>query len=130
MGRITNILLVVLLTCVVGYAQGELYSKIKESFSSGNASTLSDNFGNSINCNILGKENFYSRSQSAIVFKDFFTTHKPKDFEVRYSKNEKNGGLYLIGKYTSQGGKVFRITIYAKQENETEFYIIKIKIEE
>ena len=115
--------------CSVGYAQSELFSKIKESFLSGNTSALSENFGDKINCNILGKENFYSRSQSAIVLKDFFSTYRPKDFEIRHQKTEQNGNLYLIGKYTAQGGEVFRVTIYAKKENEAGFYIIQIKIE-
>ena len=129
MKKITNILLLLLFAYSVSFAQTEVFSKINESFLSGSASALSENFGNNVNCNILGKENFYSRSQSTIVFKDFFATYKPKDFEIRYHKAEKNGRVYLIGTYTSQGGDIFRITIYAKQEIETEFYIIKIKIE-
>ena len=129
MKKITNILLLLLFAYSVSFAQTEVFSKISETFLSGNASALSENFGNNVSCNILGKENFYSRSQSIIVFKDFFATYKPKDFEIRYHKAEKNGRVYLIGTYTSQGGDIFRITIFAKQENETEFYIIQIKIE-
>lgn len=127
MRKITNILFVVWFTCSVSFAQSEFLSTVKESLSSGNASALSENFANNLNCNILGKENFYSRSQSAIVLKDFFATYKPKEFTIRQQKVEKNGIIYLIGKYTAQGGEVFNITICAKQE--TEIYIIQIKIE-
>ena len=129
MRKITNILLVVLLTRSVCFAQTELFNVIKESFSSGNVLALSENFDNNINCNILGKENFYSRSQSTIIFKDFFATYKPKDFKIQHHKIEKNGIIYLIGEYTTQGGDAFRVIISIKQESETELYIIKIKLE-
>ncbi|MDR3285904.1 MAG: DUF4783 domain-containing protein [Prevotellaceae bacterium] len=129
MGRILKIILVFFFASSVSFAQSDLFSQIKECFVSGNATTLSTSFGNNVSCNILGKENFYSRSQSAIIFKDFFSNYKPKDFEIRHQKNEKNGRIYLIGIYTAQGGEVFRVTIYAKQETETEIYIIQIKIE-
>ncbi|MDR1984658.1 MAG: DUF4783 domain-containing protein [Prevotellaceae bacterium] len=129
MGKISNIILVFFFASSVSFAQTDLCSQIKESFLTGDATALSASFDNNVNCNILGKNNFYSRSQSAIIFKDFFSTYKPKSFEIRHQKTEQNGKIYLIGIYTTQGGEVFRITIYAKQENETEIYIIQIKIE-
>jgi hypothetical protein len=110
-------------------AQVDMYSFIRENFSTGNAATLSTCFGNNVNCNIMGKTNFYSRSQLTIIFKDFFVNYKPKEFEIRHQKTEKNGRIYLIGAYITQADEVFRVTIYAKQENESEIYITQIKIE-
>jgi hypothetical protein len=130
MEKISNIILAFFFAYSVSFAQDDLFSHVKENFTAGNAAALSASFGDNVNCNILGKENFYSRSQSTVIFKDFFSNYKPKDFSIRHKKTEKNGRIYLIGTYTAQSGEIFRVTIYAKQENETdEIYINQIKIE-
>jgi hypothetical protein len=127
--KISKIILLFFFACSVSFAQDDLFSQIKENFSTGNAVALSASFSNNVNCSILGNNNFYSRSQLAIIFKDFFSNYKPKEFEIRHKKDEKNGRIYLIGIYTTQADQVFRITIFAKQENEAEIYINQIKIE-
>ncbi|MDR2292525.1 MAG: DUF4783 domain-containing protein [Prevotellaceae bacterium] len=129
MEKISNIILIFFFAISVSFAQIDMFSQIKENFSTGNTAALSASFGNNVTCEILGKNNFYSRSQLTIIFKDFFSTYKPKAFEIRHQKIEKNGRIYLIGIYTTQADEVFRVTIYAKQENETEIYITQIKIE-
>jgi hypothetical protein len=129
MEKISNIILVFFFASSVSFAQADLFSQIKDNFTKGNATMLSASFSNNVNCNILGKNNFYSRSQLTVIFKDFFSTYKPKEFEIRNKKIENNGIIYLIGTYKTQADEVFRVIIYAKQETETETYIIQIKIE-
>lgn len=129
MEKISNIILVFFFASHICFAQIDMFSQIKENFSTGNAVALSSNFGNSVTCSMLDKNNFYSRSQLTVIFKDFFSNYKPKEFEIRHQKIEKNGRIYLIGIYTTQADEVFRVTIYAKQENEAEIYITQIKIE-
>jgi hypothetical protein len=129
MVKISNIILVFFFVNSLSFAQVDLFSQIKDNFATGNTTILSTSFGNNVNCDILGKCNFYSRSQLTVIFKDFFANHKPKEFEIRHQKIEKNGRIYLIGMYTTQADEVFRVTIYAKQENENETYINQIKIE-
>ena len=129
MRRISTIIFVIFFANIVCLAQVSSFSKIKEYFETGSATGLSTSFNSNVNCNILGEENFYSRSQSAVVFNDFFTNYKPKSFEIRHQKIDQNGKIYIIGIYTTQSGEVFRVTIYAKQESESEIYIIQLKIE-
>lgn len=129
MKKTVKIFLIFLVANVVSFAQSDLFSNIKASFVQGNSSVLSESFDNNVNCNILGRENFYSRSQAAVVFKDFFEQYKPKTFEIRHQKVETSGRVYLIGKYAAQGGETFRVTIYARHENEDRLYISQMKIE-
>ncbi|MDR0420600.1 MAG: DUF4783 domain-containing protein [Prevotellaceae bacterium] len=129
MGKISNIILVFFFATSVSFAQADLFSHIKENFTTGNATMLSASFSNNVNCNILGKSNFHSRSQLTVIFKDFFATYKPKEFEIRNQKIENNGIIYLAGLYKTQADEIFRVIIYAKQETEMETYIIQIKIE-
>jgi hypothetical protein len=129
MRRISTILFVIFFANIYCFAQVSSFSKVKEYFEIGNATSLSTCFSNNTNCNILGEENFYSRSQSAVVFNGFFANYKPKSFEIRHQKSEQNGKIYVIGIYTTQSGEVFRVTIYAKQESKSEIYIIQLKIE-
>ncbi|MDR1348992.1 MAG: DUF4783 domain-containing protein [Prevotellaceae bacterium] len=129
MERISNIILVFFFAGTVSFAQADLFSQIRDNFTTGNAAMLSASFSNNVNCSILGKNNFYSRSQLTVIFKDFFSNYKPKEFEIRNQKIEAGGIIYLIGLYKTQADEVFRVIIYAKQETETETYIIQIKIE-
>jgi hypothetical protein len=129
MRRISIIILVLFFANINCFAQLNSFSKVKEYFATGSATNLSTCFSNNISCSILGTENFYSRSQFAVVFKDFFTNYKPKNFEIRHQKIDESGRIYLIGIYSTQSGENFRVTIYAKQESEFEIYILQIKIE-
>ena len=84
---------------------------------------LSTYLANTVECDIFGKNNVCSKSQTVQIIKDFFEQNKPKLFVVNH-KGEKGQTKFIIGTYTSTAGKKFRIACMVKQN-----MIYQIRIE-
>lgn len=96
-----------------------LFSSIDEVISAmkaGNASDISRFFDNTVELNMPGKSNNYSKSQAELVLKDFFNANTVKSFEVMH-KGENSGSQYCIGTLVTKTGS-FRTTIFMKQKGD------------
>ena len=82
----------------------------------GNASEIAKFFDNTVEVNMPGKSNSYSKSQAELVLKDFFTTNTVKSFEIIH-KGENAGSQYCIGTLITKSGS-FRTTIFMKQKGD------------
>jgi hypothetical protein len=88
---------------------------------------LSTHFASSVECDILGRSEVYSKAQTIQVMKDFFAQNKAKNFSILHQSG-KNQVKYLIGSYVTITGKTYRITCFIKHAEEL-YLIQQIRIE-
>lgn len=102
--------------------------EIVEAIKKGEVSELSPYFAGTVECDIFGKSNVYSKAQTTQVMKDFFSQNKPKQFKVIHQGGQ--GKIkFFIGTYQTIAGKKFRISIFFKQEPGKKEMIQQIRIE-
>lgn len=128
MGRILKVMLFFLFVSTTAYSQLDAFHDIQAHLRTGDAVELAKCFNNTVECDILGTESMYSRSQAVLVFKDFFAKYKPKTFLIQQTKSQRNGSRYAIGAYAAQSGEIFRVIIYAKDIREN-VLVYQLKIE-
>ncbi len=105
---------------------GEIPGQIISSFTSGNASKLSEYFNQTIELTFFEKEEIYSKTQAEIILRDFFTKNPPQQFKILH-EGGKESSKYAIGRYTSNS-KTFRITFLLKTIN-SKVFIHQLRIE-
>lgn len=94
---------------------------------SGNAKEISKYFGDNIDLKILDKEEVYSKAQSELIIKDFFTKHPVKSFTLVHKSASKSDAQYAIGLLETSNGK-FRIYFLLKK-NADKLFIQQFRIE-
>jgi len=105
----------------------KVFDEIAKAVKAGQCAELSVYFASSIECDILGKEDIYSKPQAIQVMKNFFSKYKAKNF-VTLHKSGKGQAKYIIGTYQTTAGETFRMTFFVRQENDR-FLIQQIRIE-
>ncbi|MDR1130351.1 MAG: DUF4783 domain-containing protein [Prevotellaceae bacterium] len=93
------------------------------------ATELSPYLANSVECDIFGKSNVYSKAQTIQVMKDFFTQNKPKQFTVNHQGGQ-GETRFFIGTYKTITGKKYRITCHVKKETGKDDMLRQIRIED
>ena len=105
---------------------GSIPNDIIKSIRAGNAARLSSYFNSSVQLVILEKGNVYSRSQAAMIMKDFFKKNPPKGFTIIHQGGKANAhygiGLLKTDKQT------FRIYLLIKPDGNKSF-IHQLRIE-
>ncbi|MDR2026892.1 MAG: DUF4783 domain-containing protein [Prevotellaceae bacterium] len=90
---------------------------------------LSTYLANTVECDMFGKSNVYSKAQAIQVMKDFFTQNKPKQFTVNHQGGQ-GETKFFIGTYKTITGKKYRISCTVKQEIGKTDVIQQIRIED
>ena len=103
------------------------FDDIEKAFESGDADKIMNLGKSKVLISIEGNEGVYSKSQGALVLKNFFKKHAPKSFDFDFKGKESGATSFAVGKYYSD--KVFRVSIKMKKQNE-EFAIESIAIAE
>lgn len=104
----------------------DIIAQSTEALQKGDADLLASNFYQTIEMELLGEENFYSKSQAALLIKNFFDTNKPKSFVVAH-EGFKDITAFTIGTLKTNTG-TFRVSIFIKTEN-NKSYIHQLRIE-
>jgi len=94
------------------------FDEVIKAIKSGDAEQVSNFLDNTVEITLPGKSNSYSKSQAALVLRDFFATNSIKDFEILH-KSDKLGSQYCIGNLKTANG-TFRTTIFMKQKGDKE----------
>jgi hypothetical protein len=89
------------------------YLEIENAFKENNATKLIAFSDQKIILNILDEEGVYSKSQSELIIKDFFTKKPGNQFQFIFKGRETSEGTFSIGTYKSNS-ETFRITIQFK----------------
>jgi len=108
-----------LLAVTTLFSSFTLFSSIDEvinAMKAGNSSEVAKFFDNTVELNMPGKSNSYSKSQAELVLKDFFSSNSVKTFEIIH-KGENSGSQYCIGTLVTKVGS-FRTTIFMKQRGD------------
>ncbi len=91
---------------------GEVINGIK----SGNSTTVSKYFDNTVEISLAGKSGNYSKSQGEVVLRDFFANNAIKSFTVIH-QGDSGGSEYCIGTLVTNKG-TFRTTVNLKQKGD------------
>lgn len=124
--NIKLLILSLLIIAPLAIFANEIPPNIKKGFSTGDASLISSYFNNTIELNIGGKEEIYSKTQAEIILKDFFKNHKPSSFETIH-KGGQGASFYSIGSLKTESGN-YRVTLLIKTSNNNT-YIHQLRIE-
>ncbi len=98
--KIKILFTVFLIISLTGNAQ-TIFAPMKEAVKAGNASELIKYFNPSVDLNLEGEVNTYSKAQAEFVLRDFFKKHSPTDFNIVHTGASKGGLQFAIGKYQS-----------------------------
>ena len=120
-----KIVFIGLLVIVFGHkavAQDAIFAPFKEVIKAGNAKEMIKFLNQSVDMNLDGEVNTYSKAQAEFALRDFFKKHPPKDFSIVHTGSSKGGLQFAIGRYLSNG-ESYSALIRAKEVNEA--YLIQ-----
>jgi hypothetical protein len=93
------VLVLLIFTSFSLFGQSEVFNSLRESIKAANAKEAVKYFNQSVDINLEGTINTYSRAQAEFVLRDFFKKHPSTDFTIVHSGSSKGGLQYAIGKY-------------------------------
>jgi hypothetical protein len=103
--KMLKLFLAILWMTIAGsaFAQGksDVVSQVKETIKAGSAKELSKYLHQSVDINLEGKQESYSKAQAEFVLRDFFKVHPPSDFSIIHQGSSKSGQPFAIGQYKS-----------------------------
>lgn len=106
--------MMILGTGVCAYAQSEIFSPMRDAIRANDAGGLVKSFAQSVDINLEGSINTYSRAQSEFVLKEFFRKHPVNDFSIVHVGSSKGGLQFCIGKYVS-GSDSYNVLMRVRQ---------------
>jgi len=98
------------------FAQPDSFELVGKIIKTGNAKDLVKQFNSTVELNIDGQEESYSKSQAEAVLRNFFTKNPPTAFAINHKGSSKSGLPYAIGEYKNNLG-VYRVWIRLKTVN-------------
>jgi len=98
----TKVLLIGFLLTISFQAGAQtIFAPMKDAVKAGDAGELVKYINTSIDLNLEGEVNTYSKAQAEFVLRDFFKKHAPSDFSIVHTGSSKGGLQFAIGKYQS-----------------------------
>ena len=86
----------------------EVVRAIVSAIEDGSSRRIAHHFGSNVDLYLPRAEGTFSRSQSEIIFKDFFAHCKPKSFFISYQGTSMDGALFVIGMLSTEEGDSYR----------------------
>ena len=108
---------VLMLSGLVCWSQN-IFAPMTEAVKSGDAKELVKYFNTSVDLNLEGEVNTYSKAQAEFVIRDFFKKHAPTDFNIVHSGSSKKGLQFAIGKYQS-GSDSYDVLMRVREAGKT-----------
>ena len=96
------------------HAQSDIFNPMKDAIKANDAATLVKSFASSVDINLEGNINTYSKAQSEFVLKDFFKKHPVTEFTIVHMGSSKGGLQFSIGRYLS-GSDSYNVLIRLRQ---------------
>ena len=121
-----HIVVILCLLTVQVAVQAQQQDVIIASFEQGDVEKLSQYFDENIDLTVLQNEGIYSKAQSKVILKNFFSSNSPAKFTSQHQGGSENS-RYVIGNLSSNG-KSYRVYFLFKKSNEKTI-IQKIRIE-
>ncbi len=102
--------------------------QMKTAISTGNYSSLSDLFSDSVDLTVRETDGIFSKVQAKGVLKSFFENDKPKSFQIKHQGSSNDGTVYAIGLYVSDKGSYRVYALFKEKQGSTK--IVQLQIEE
>lgn len=96
------------------WAQADIFAPMKDAIKAGSAKELAKYFNQSVDINLEGEINTYSKAQGEFVMRDFFKKFPVSDFTIEHTGSSKSGLQYAIGNFKSSGNQ-FNVLMRVKQ---------------
>lgn len=94
--------------------QADIFNPMRDAIKNGDATALVRSFAASVDINVEGNVNTYSKAQSEFVLKDFFKKHPVKEFSIVHTGSSKGGLQFAIGRYLS-GSDNYNVLMRVRQ---------------
>lgn len=91
-----------------------IFAPMKDAVKAGDAGELVKYFNTSVDLNLEGEVNTYSKAQAEFVLRDFFKKHSPSDFSIVHTGASKGGLQFAIGKYQS-GAESYNVLMRVRE---------------
>lgn len=117
MKRIVAILIMSMAFAAQGLAQPEIFNPAKDAIRKSDAAALVKTFAVSVDINLEGNINTYSKAQSEFVLKEFFKKHPVTDFAIMHTGSSKGGLQFAVGRYLS-ANEAYTVLIRVRQVGE------------
>ena len=104
-------------SATLGIAQPEIFNPLRDAIKSNDAAALVKSFAVSVDINLEGNINTYSKAQSEFLLKDFFKKHPVTDFTIVHTGSSKGGLQFAIGRYLS-AKESYNVLIRVRQVGE------------
>lgn len=107
------------IVCVVltleGRAQGgaDVVADVRETIKAGSAKELAKYLNQTVDIELNGKKESYSKAQAELILRDFFKANVPSDFSIIHKGQSKSGQPFAIGQYKS-GADNYRVFMKIK----------------
>jgi len=111
-------IVILILASQLLWAQADIFTPVRDAIKAGSAKEAVKSFNQSLDINLEGEINTYSKAQSEFVLRDFFKKHPPTDFTIVHTGSSKGGLQYAIGNYKSNG-ETYNVLIRVKQAGNT-----------
>ncbi|MBL7864608.1 MAG: DUF4783 domain-containing protein [Cyclobacteriaceae bacterium] len=117
MRRLATIGILWVVAATAGVAQPEIFNPVRDAIKSNDATALVKSFAVSVDINLEGNINTYSKAQSEFLLKDFFKKHPVTDFTIVHTGSSKGGLQFAIGRYLS-ANESYNVLIRVRQVGE------------
>lgn len=94
---------------------------INKAIGQGNARNMARHFGPNVELFIPQSEGTFSKSQSEVILRDFFSRNLPDTFAIQHQGSSRDGSLYVIGTLRTKEGNHFRTYYLLKRVSQTYF---------
>jgi len=102
------------LSVSTAWGQREIFEPIKDVIKAGSAKEMVKFLNQSVDINLEGNVNSYSKTQAEFVLRDFFKKHAPADFSIVHTGSSKGGLQFAIGRYVS-GADSYNVLMRVKE---------------
>ncbi len=98
-----------------------MVSDIVKAFEDGNAKGIASFFGTNVELSMPRAEGTFSKSQSEIIIRDFFSRDKPSSFIIIYHGYSQDGSVFVIGRLFTKNGRYYRTYFLIKNLSNSHF---------
>jgi len=99
----------------------DITREVNRAILQGNARTIARHFGQNVDLFIPGSEGSFSKAQSEIILRDFFSRHTPESFTVENQRSTRDGTIYVIGTLKIKDGTSYRTYYVIKRVSGSNF---------
>ncbi len=106
----------------------DMVEDIVKAMEKSNAREMAKFFSNNVDLSLPRAEGTFSKSQSEMILRDFFSRNPPTSFEVSHEGTSRDGSVYFIGHLLTEDGQSYRCYFLIKKVSRT-FFLHRIQFE-